>query len=72
MEKLFCAAFALLLGAAPAYAASEILFIGNSFTFGARTAVRFYQPGTVHDLNAPDALGRTIGGVPALFKSFTV
>ena len=44
----------------------KILFIGNSFTFGAGSAVRFYRPDTVTDLNN---LG--IGGVPALFKSFT-
>jgi hypothetical protein len=30
-----------------------------------------YQTDQVHDLNPPDALGRTIGGVPALFKEFT-
>lgn len=46
--------------------ASKILFIGNSFTFGAGTAVQFYKSDSVTDLNEN---GR--GGVPALFKAFT-
>jgi hypothetical protein len=45
--------------------ASSILFIGNSFTFGFGSAVRFYRADTVTDLNR-----QGIGGVPALFKSF--
>jgi hypothetical protein len=44
----------------------SVLFIGNSFTFAAGSPVRFYRPGTVTDLN-----DEGIGGVPALFKSFT-
>ena len=43
----------------------SILFIGNSFTFGAGSPVRFYRGETVTDLN-----DQGIGGVPALFKSF--
>jgi hypothetical protein len=43
-----------------------VLFIGNSFTFAAGSPVRFYRAGTVTDLNSEG-----IGGVPALFKSFT-
>jgi len=50
---------------ASAFAVS-ILFIGNSFTFAYGSPVRYYRPGTVTDLN-----GQGIGGVPALFKSFT-
>jgi hypothetical protein len=46
-------------------AAGSILFIGNSFTFGAGSPVRFYRTQTVTDLN-----GEGMGGVPALFKSF--
>ena len=46
--------------------AGTILFIGNSFTFGFGSAVRYYRPDTVTDLN-----GGGQGGVPALFKSFT-
>lgn len=44
-----------------------ILFIGNSFTFGANSPVRNYRPDTVTDLTR-----RGIGGVPALFRRFTV
>jgi hypothetical protein len=46
-------------------AAERILFIGNSFTYGAGSAVRFYRNDTVNDLN-----GDGVGGVPALFASF--
>ena len=46
-------------------AATRVLFIGNSFTFGATSAVRYYRAGSVRDLN-----GEGIGGTPALFKSF--
>lgn len=44
-----------------------VLFIGNSFTFGAGSPVEFFRPESVTDLN-----GSSIGGVPALFKAFTV
>jgi hypothetical protein len=62
----------LALGAAacPASAAT-ILFVGNSFTYGepagAAPLVKDYRPDTVTDLNKSG-----IGGVPALFKAFTV
>jgi hypothetical protein len=49
-----------------AQSGNSVLFIGNSFTFGAGSAVRFYRADTVTDLN-----NEGIGGVPALFKSFT-
>lgn len=42
-----------------------ILFVGNSFTFGANSAVRYWRAGSVNDLN-----GYGYGGVPALFKAF--
>ncbi len=42
-----------------------VVFIGNSFTFGAGSAVRFFRPSSVTDLN-----GEGIGGVPALFNAF--
>ena len=42
-----------------------ILFVGNSFTQGANSAVRNYRANTVTDLN-----GDGYGGVPALFKRF--
>jgi hypothetical protein len=51
--------------------ATTILFVGNSFTYGdpagAAPLVRTYKPETVTDLN-----GTGWGGVPALFKAFTV
>ena len=43
-----------------------ILFIGNSFTFAHGSPVMFYHPEYVTDLN-----NSKIGGVPALFKTFT-
>ena len=47
-------------------AGKSVLFVGNSFLFGSGSAVRFYRADTVTDLN-----NEGIGGVPALFKSFT-
>lgn len=63
---------ALALGSAAAQAqdrakGGSILFIGNSFTYGWGSPVRYYRADTVTDLN-----GEGIGGMPALFKSFTV
>jgi len=57
---------ALLLGAGPANAAERVVFVGNSFTFGFGSPVRFFHPELVHDLN-----GEGQGGVPALVKMFT-
>jgi hypothetical protein len=57
--------FALVLGSGFAQA-TDILFIGNSFTFGAGSDVRTWRADAVTDLNA-----QGIGGVPALFKAFT-
>ncbi|GAA0443110.1 MULTISPECIES: PEP-CTERM sorting domain-containing protein [Sphingomonas] len=54
----------LLAGTAPA-GAETILFVGNSFTFGANSPAWKYRPDTVTDLN-----GEGLGGVPALFKRF--
>lgn len=54
--------------AAPAPGAAAprtILFIGNSFTQGAHSAVRNYRANSVTDLT-----GRGYGGVPALFRLF--
>ena len=57
----------VLLGVGGVRAAgTSVLFIGNSFLFGSGSAVRFYRADTVTDLNHEG-----IGGVPALFKSFT-
>jgi len=63
---------ALVLMALPANAQTKtILFVGNSFTFGANSAAHYYKPDTVTDLNGPGATGKTVGGVPAIFKAFT-
>ncbi len=58
------AAIAAMTMAGPA-AAESILFVGNSFTFGANSPVMRYRPDLVRDLNREG-----IGGVPALFKTF--
>jgi hypothetical protein len=52
-----------LAGAAQA---ESILFIGNSFTYGALASVQNFRTDSVTDLR-----GTNIGGVPALFKAFT-
>ncbi|WP_343525080.1 PEP-CTERM sorting domain-containing protein [Sphingomonas sp.] len=54
-----------MAGAATSVRAESILFVGNSFTFGAHSPVMRYRPDLVRDLN-----NEGIGGVPALFKSF--
>src|SRR3954469_16057695 len=60
------AALTILMGTTAAAAGTSVLFIGNSFLFGSGSAVRFYRADTVTDLNHEG-----VGGVPALFKSFT-
>lgn len=59
---------AMMCAPAAAWAQSDttVLFIGNSFTYGHGSPVRFYRADTVTDLN-----NTGIGGVPALFESFT-
>lgn len=57
---------AFMLGGATPVPPKTVLFVGNSFTFGAGSAVWKYRAGTVTDLN-----GQGVGGVPALFKLFT-
>jgi hypothetical protein len=52
--------------AVPAARVRTILFIGNSFTQGAHSAVKRYRANAITDLNAAG-----YGGVPALFKTFT-
>ena len=47
-------------------APQTVLFVGNSFTFGARTDVWHYRSSSVDDLNSDN-----VGGVPALFKRFS-
>ena len=67
--KALLASFLLaaLAFAAPATAEEPrtILFIGNSFTQGANSAVLRYRPDSVEDLN-----DEGVGGIPALFAKF--
>jgi hypothetical protein len=56
----------LLVLSAGAARAESILFVGNSFTFGATSPVLRYRPEQVTDLNREG-----IGGVPAIFKVLT-
>ena len=67
MRLVAAAVVSVVLGvvALQAQTGPSILFVGNSFTFGAGSAVKFYRAETVTDLNSEG-----IGGVPALFKSF--
>jgi hypothetical protein len=60
------AALVVAFGITGHAAGTSILFIGNSFLFAYGSPVRFYRADTVTDLN-----NEGIGGVPALFKSFT-
>jgi hypothetical protein len=57
---------ALVAAALTAVQPQSILFIGNSFTFGAQSDVMTYRKDSVADLN-----GDGMGGVPALFKRFS-
>ncbi|HEY9182664.1 MAG TPA: PEP-CTERM sorting domain-containing protein [Gammaproteobacteria bacterium] len=66
LESFFAGSAALMLATVANAAGDRVLFIGNSFTFGAGSAVRFYRSDAVTDLN-----DEGIGGVPALFESFT-
>lgn len=65
MKKIILPFFVFVFGTAQVLADTDVLFIGNSFTYGWGSAVRHYRPDTVVDLN-----GEGVGGVPALFKSF--
>ena len=67
MKKFLLAA---LLLATPVQA-KTILFVGNSFTYGAGSPAHHYKTESVTDLNGPDAKGKLVGGVPAIFKAFT-
>ena len=62
---ILVAVLVLWSGAGGGAAGRSVLFIGNSFTFAAGSAVRFYRAETVTDLN-----GQGQGGIPALFRSF--
>ena len=57
--------FLLFAAAAAHQPPRSILFVGNSFTFGANSDAMTYRKESVTDLN-----GDGMGGVPALFKRF--
>lgn len=67
--RALLAALALIGAAQPALAQDRppqtVLFIGNSFTFGANSPVWKYRADSVTDLNREG-----VGGVPALFRLF--
>jgi hypothetical protein len=67
MRSTLLSAALVTLAIAPANAqqAPSILFVGNSFTYGANSAAHYWRPETVTDLNHEG-----VGGVPALFKAF--
>ncbi len=66
MKKFFLLiAFTLISFTTPALAkAKKVLFIGNSFTYGATASAQFYRSESITDLNKDG-----IGGVPAIFKA---
>jgi hypothetical protein len=61
-----CGALVLLAFTSAPVDARSILFVGNSFTFGSNSPVMTYGARTVADLNRDG-----VGGVPALFQSFS-
>ena len=64
--SMVVASLILAFGLTGTAAGTSVLFVGNSFLFGYGSAVRYYRADSVIDLN-----NEGIGGVPALFKSFT-
>jgi hypothetical protein len=66
LASILIALVSFAVSVAQTQSGTSVLFLGNSFTFGFGSAVRFYRADTVTDLN-----NEGIGGVPALFKSFT-
>lgn len=70
MKRLIAACLTLAVLSGNAQAATTILFVGNSFTAGAESGAMDYGAGEIHDLTPPDKDGKTVGGIPALFKTF--
>lgn len=66
MRWVLCGVIAMLAMGGATAEADTILFVGNSFTFGALSPVWKFHNTTVTDLN-----GGGVGGAPALFKTFT-
>lgn len=57
----------IVFGFSGVQAAESIVFIGNSFTYGAGSAADGYRPDLVTDLN-----NSGVGGIGSLFKQFTL
>lgn len=72
VRLLMAACVTGLVAMSSAAGARTIVFVGNSYTYGQNSSVRYYRADTVTDLNGPGANGKTIGGVPAIFKAFTL
>jgi len=64
--RLIALALFVITAAPVAVPEESILFVGNSFIYGAGSPVKRYGADTVTDLNKAG-----FGGVPALFKAFT-
>ncbi len=64
--RTLAASAILAFACSVAHSQTSVLFVGNSFTFAAGSPVRFYRADAVTDLN-----NEGIGGMPALFESFT-
>lgn len=67
MAFVFGSVLALLTLPAVAGTAPTVLFVGNSFTAGMQSPVWRYRASSVNDIHHDD-----VGGVPALFKLFTI
>jgi len=66
LAALFMLSITVTSGDALSNTKTSALFIGNSFTYGYGSAIKYYRADSVTDLN-----NEGIGGVPALVKSFT-
>lgn len=65
IPALLCLLGSALMGAADPRPI-RLVFVGNSYLYGSGSAVRFFRPQSVNDLNRAN-----VGGVPAVFKAFT-
>jgi hypothetical protein len=82
MMKTLASALVLALAATAATAATSVLFVGNSYTFGRNDPVMSYNAANVTDMTYAMWLANPAGsnafephpwgGVPGIFKQFTV
>jgi hypothetical protein len=81
-RRAACAALALSAAASAGATPTQILFVGNSYTFGRVDPVMSYNAANVHDLTAGFYAANTSGanpwephpwgGIAGIFKQFTV